>query len=149
MWWRIRDLNPGPIGYEPIALTNWANPPHLRLELLSYALMLLTQHLVSQRYAKGFSLNDSLYAYEEVVCHDNRWPCTFQCSTKCSWWESNPHYVTINRFWVCRVCLFRHTSIVIKRSIGNSPIHRWYQVGLPRHHGISLCLSFASLSTSY
>ena len=21
-WWAIRDLNPGPIGYEPIALTN-------------------------------------------------------------------------------------------------------------------------------
>ena len=22
MWWALRDLNPGPIGYEPTALTN-------------------------------------------------------------------------------------------------------------------------------
>ena len=26
-WWAIRDLNPGPAGYEPDALTNWANGP--------------------------------------------------------------------------------------------------------------------------
>ena len=28
-WWAIRDLNPGPAGYEPDALTNWANGPRL------------------------------------------------------------------------------------------------------------------------
>ena len=28
MWWTIRDSNPGPTGYEPVALTNWANGPH-------------------------------------------------------------------------------------------------------------------------
>ena len=26
-WWNIRDSNPGPTGYEPVALTNWANVP--------------------------------------------------------------------------------------------------------------------------
>ena len=26
-WWALRDLNPGPIGYEPTALTNWAKGP--------------------------------------------------------------------------------------------------------------------------
>ena len=26
-WWAIRDSNPGPTGYEPVALTNWANGP--------------------------------------------------------------------------------------------------------------------------
>ena len=26
-WWTIRDSNPGPTGYEPVALTNWANGP--------------------------------------------------------------------------------------------------------------------------
>ena len=26
-WWAIRDSNPGPTGYEPGALTNWANGP--------------------------------------------------------------------------------------------------------------------------
>ena len=28
MWWTIRDSNPGPTGYEPVALTNWANGPN-------------------------------------------------------------------------------------------------------------------------
>ena len=27
-WWAIRDSNPGPTGYEPVALTNWANGPN-------------------------------------------------------------------------------------------------------------------------
>ena len=27
-WWIVRDLNPGPTGYEPVALTNWANDPY-------------------------------------------------------------------------------------------------------------------------
>ena len=27
--WAIRDSNPGPTGYEPVALTNWANGPNL------------------------------------------------------------------------------------------------------------------------
>ena len=27
IWWTIRDSNPGPTGYEPVALTNWANGP--------------------------------------------------------------------------------------------------------------------------
>ena len=27
-WWAIRDSNPGPTGYEPVALTNWANGPY-------------------------------------------------------------------------------------------------------------------------
>ena len=27
IWWAIRDSNPGPTGYEPVALTNWANGP--------------------------------------------------------------------------------------------------------------------------
>ena len=26
--WTIRDSNPGPTGYEPVALTNWANGPN-------------------------------------------------------------------------------------------------------------------------
>ena len=26
-WWAFRDLNPGPIGYEPTALTDWAKGP--------------------------------------------------------------------------------------------------------------------------
>ena len=26
-WWTLKDSNLGPIGYEPIALTNWANGP--------------------------------------------------------------------------------------------------------------------------
>ena len=26
-WWAFRDSNPGPIGYEPTALTNWAKGP--------------------------------------------------------------------------------------------------------------------------
>ena len=28
-WWTIRDLNPGPTGYEPAALTNCANGPQI------------------------------------------------------------------------------------------------------------------------
>ena len=28
IWWAIRDSNPRPSGYEPDALTNWANGPH-------------------------------------------------------------------------------------------------------------------------
>ena len=27
LWWAIGDSNPGPTGYEPVALTNWANGP--------------------------------------------------------------------------------------------------------------------------
>ena len=27
-WWTFRDSNPGPAGYEPDALTNWAKGPH-------------------------------------------------------------------------------------------------------------------------
>lgn len=27
IWWAFRDLNPGPAGYEPDALTNWAKGP--------------------------------------------------------------------------------------------------------------------------
>ena len=27
-WWAFRDLNPGPTGYEPVALTNWAKGPY-------------------------------------------------------------------------------------------------------------------------
>ena len=27
VWWAIRDSNPGPTGYEPVALTNWAIGP--------------------------------------------------------------------------------------------------------------------------
>ena len=30
LWWAIRDSNPGPAGYEPDALTNWANGPHIQ-----------------------------------------------------------------------------------------------------------------------
>ena len=28
IWWAFRDLNPGPTGYEPVALTNWAKGPY-------------------------------------------------------------------------------------------------------------------------
>ena len=28
VWWANRDSNPGPTGYEPVALTNWAIGPH-------------------------------------------------------------------------------------------------------------------------
>ena len=28
--WTLRDLNPGPTGYEPVALTNWAKGPKSR-----------------------------------------------------------------------------------------------------------------------
>ena len=31
MWWAIRDLNPGPAGYEPDALTNGAKGPHIKI----------------------------------------------------------------------------------------------------------------------
>ncbi len=27
-WWTFRDSNPGPTGYEPVALTNWAKDPY-------------------------------------------------------------------------------------------------------------------------
>ena len=33
IWWAIRDSNPGPTGYEPVALTNWANGPHERVTI--------------------------------------------------------------------------------------------------------------------
>ena len=29
-WWAIGDSNPGPTGYEPVALTNWANGPIIK-----------------------------------------------------------------------------------------------------------------------
>ena len=28
LWWIFRDSNPGPTGYEPVALTNWAKGPN-------------------------------------------------------------------------------------------------------------------------
>ena len=28
VWWRLRDLNSGHSGYEPLALANWAKPPY-------------------------------------------------------------------------------------------------------------------------
>ena len=31
LWWAIGDSNPGPTGYEPVALTNWANGPEVGL----------------------------------------------------------------------------------------------------------------------
>ena len=30
-WWAFRDLNPGPTGYEPVALTNWAKGPYSKI----------------------------------------------------------------------------------------------------------------------
>ena len=30
-WWTVRDSNPGPTGYEPVALTNWANGPNRQI----------------------------------------------------------------------------------------------------------------------
>ena len=36
MWWTIRDSNPGPTGYEPVALTNWANGPHRAKKIASF-----------------------------------------------------------------------------------------------------------------
>ena len=30
-WWIFRDSNPGPTGYEPVALTNWAKDPNIWL----------------------------------------------------------------------------------------------------------------------
>ena len=36
LWWTIRDSNPGPPGYEPDALTNWANGPHLNCLTIIY-----------------------------------------------------------------------------------------------------------------
>ena len=38
------------------------------------------------------------------------------CSVKCRWWDSNPHTLADNRFWVCLVCQFRHTGIYIFKS---------------------------------
>ena len=29
VWWTFRDSNPGPTGYEPVALTSWAKDPYL------------------------------------------------------------------------------------------------------------------------
>ena len=38
-WWGHKDLNLGPPGYEPEALTNWAMAPHLvRLYNVQYLL---------------------------------------------------------------------------------------------------------------
>ena len=34
----------------------------------------------------------------------------------CRWWDSNPHTLADNRFWVCLVCQFRHTGIYIFKS---------------------------------
>ena len=34
-WWAIGDSNPGPTGYEPVALTNWANGPRIMIEIYS------------------------------------------------------------------------------------------------------------------
>ena len=36
-WWAIRDSNLGPTGYEPVALTNWANGPTIYRSLKSIA----------------------------------------------------------------------------------------------------------------
>ena len=33
-WWANRDSNPGPTGYEPVALTNWAIGPHIAVLFL-------------------------------------------------------------------------------------------------------------------
>ena len=35
-WWTFRDSNPGPTGYEPVALTNWAKDPLPGNVLLSH-----------------------------------------------------------------------------------------------------------------
>ena len=34
VWWGIKDSNLGPTGYEPVALTNWANAPYFATLLL-------------------------------------------------------------------------------------------------------------------
>ena len=34
-WWAIGDSNPEPTGYEPVALTNWANGPRIMIEIYS------------------------------------------------------------------------------------------------------------------
>ena len=33
-WWAIGDSNPGPTGYEPVALTNWANGPTVSISTI-------------------------------------------------------------------------------------------------------------------
>ena len=38
-WWTIKDSNLGPTGYEPVALTNWANGPYKILLFLRIILL--------------------------------------------------------------------------------------------------------------
>ena len=35
-WWALTDLNRGPTGYEPVALTNWAKGPKNSKQLVKY-----------------------------------------------------------------------------------------------------------------
>ena len=44
LWWTFRDSNPGPTGYEPVALTNWAKGPFKECLITSVKRHHLCQH---------------------------------------------------------------------------------------------------------
>ena len=49
VWWTFRDSNPGPTGYEPVALTNWATGPHMKADERTRTVnLLITNQLLCQ-----------------------------------------------------------------------------------------------------
>ena len=64
IWWAIRDSNPGPTGYEPVALTNWANGPY-RDDLESIAKRVVKVKrfwkVSNRKYLSFFFIRDNMF----------------------------------------------------------------------------------------
>ena len=55
--WTCGDSNPGPTGYEPVALTNWATGPHMKADERTRTVnLLITNQLLCQLSHIGMSL---------------------------------------------------------------------------------------------
>ena len=53
MWWALRDSNPGPGGYEPPALTNWAKGPKSRCLSIIADVLYHRDWILSSAFPKG------------------------------------------------------------------------------------------------
>ena len=127
-WWAIRDSNPGPTGYEPVALTNWAKGPKkksgdpygIRTHVIAGKGRCLN-HLTKGPYlSHTFSIK--LYRYRIRLTNENYYIIAYIVCQHFFWKKYNffvygiPYNYNTTKIWYLKFIIFyninKYTSII-------------------------------------
>ena len=79
-WWATRDSNPGPFGYEPSALTNWASGPYVSHSRATTAMISKNEPVVNNFFKFFVICRVSFRRRRRTRRNRSRWACPAEVS---------------------------------------------------------------------